>query len=99
METVLFRVIQEAITNIVKHSSATEAVIRLELVDGKVRAIMSDNGKGFEVGDKVHGYDSGLGLMGMQERVSLLGGSLRIDSQPGRGTSLSLEIPLGELVK
>ncbi len=97
METVLFRVIQEAISNVVKHSSASETTIRLELVDGKVRASVEDNGKGFEVGDKAHGYDGGLGLMGMQERVDLLGGSLQVYSQPGRGTRLSLEIPLGEM--
>ena len=99
METVLFRVVQEAITNVVKHSSATEVVIRLELIDGRVRASVQDNGKGFDAGDKVHGYEGGLGLMGMQERVALLGGSLNVDSRPGHGTSLSLEIPLGELVR
>lgn len=97
METVLFRVIQEAITNVVKHASATETTIRLELVDGKVKGSIEDNGKGFEVGDEVYKYDSGLGLMGMQERVGLLGGTLRVDSRPGRGTSISLEIPLGEV--
>lgn len=97
METVLFRVIQEAITNVVKHSAATEAIIHLELVNGQVKAKVEDNGKGFEVADKVRGYDEGLGLVGMQERVDLLGGSLRIDSRPGQGTSLSLEIPLVEM--
>ncbi|MDO8689188.1 MAG: histidine kinase [Dehalococcoidia bacterium] len=97
METVLFRVIQEAITNIVKHSGATDASIRLELVGRMVTACIADNGRGFEAGDRVSGYNGGLGLLGIQERVSLLGGSLQVESKPGEGTTLRLKIPLGDV--
>lgn len=97
IETVLFRAIQEAITNIVKHSRATDAYIHLELVERMVMARIWDNGRGFEVGDRVSGYNGGLGLLGIQERMSLLGGSLQVESEPGGGTILRLEIPLGDV--
>jgi signal transduction histidine kinase len=96
IETVLFRVVQEAITNIVKHSGASQATIRLEVVDSRLKAAIEDNGRGFEVKEAAIASQGTLGLTGMAERVSLIGGTLRIDSQPGKGTRLSLEIPLAE---
>lgn len=97
IETVVFRVIQEAITNIAKHSEARTATIRLEAVDSTLKASIEDDGKGFDVHGTLNSEDEwqGLGLHGMSERVSLLGGSFTIDSQPGQGTRLWLEIPIG----
>lgn len=96
LETVLFRVIQEAITNIAKHSGATSARIRLELKDSAVSAVVEDDGRGFDVALARQGGDKGLGLglLGMEERVTLLGGAFRVESEPGRGTRLGLRIPL-----
>jgi signal transduction histidine kinase len=92
VETALFRVIQEAITNIVKHAEAKRATIRVEFKDSAIAAMIGDDGKGFDPQGS-HG-ERGLGLLGMEERVTRLGGTLRIDSKPGRGTRIALEIPL-----
>jgi len=91
VETALFRVVQEAITNIVRHSGAGRATVRLEFRDGVVAAEISDDGKGFDP----ESARDGLGLLGMEERVTLLGGRWRIESGAGAGTRISIEIPLG----
>jgi signal transduction histidine kinase len=91
VETALFRIVQEAITNIVRHSGARRAEVRLDFRDGLVAAEIMDDGKGFALRDARHG----LGLLGMEERATFLGGSWRIDAEPGAGTRISLEIPLG----
>ena len=98
VETALFRVTQEAITNVVKYAAASHVTIRLELDDSIVTAIVEDNGRGFDP-SKPHSNGSrlsGLGLLGMEERISLLGGTFHIESSPGRGTRLRFEIPLKE---
>jgi len=91
----LFRVIQEALRNIWKHSSATRAGIIIEFHDRKTKITVCDNGKGFtmqgHVGDLAkHGK---LGLAGMQERVQLVGGTMSLQSEPGRGTTITVEAP------
>ncbi|MBI4321778.1 MAG: HAMP domain-containing protein [Chloroflexi bacterium] len=97
METVLFRVVQEAINNIVKHSGAKTARIRMEWKDATISTVIEDDGRGFDVSLPRNGNDSGLGLglLGMEERITLLGGSFRIESAPNQGTRLSLKIPVG----
>jgi signal transduction histidine kinase len=92
-ETALYRLVQEALTNVVKHSSATHVSIILTLRDGGVNALVEDDGSGFDP-DSVG--DGSLGLVGMRERVALLGGTLRIESFPGRGTTLSAYVPLSD---
>ncbi|MBI2940386.1 MAG: HAMP domain-containing protein [Chloroflexi bacterium] len=94
METALFRVVQEAITNVIKHSEAHRATVRLEFEEYSISATIADDGRGFSR----HELDGerGFGLLGMEERVTLLGGTLRIDSQPGRGTRLAIRIPLSD---
>lgn len=90
----LFRVTQEALTNTIKHGKATEANIELFYQDHAVSVVVADNGRGFSLNrvmsDKVH---QSWGLLGMQERASLLGGQVRVDSQPGAGTTVMITIP------
>jgi len=91
VETVLYRLAQEALTNVVKHAAATTVSIVLTRRDHGVSALVEDDGRGFapaEVGD-----DS-LGLVGMRERLGLLGGTLAVESTPGGGTALAAYVPL-----
>ncbi len=94
-ELTLFRIVQEALTNIRKHSNATEASITVTFSEDKVKVEIRDNGKGFSIPLRMGELTrSGkLGLNGMQERAQLLGGTLKIDSRKGEGTLLSVEIP------
>jgi len=94
-ELVLFRITQEALRNVWRHSKATQAEVVVEFDNRKTRITVSDNGKGFNfpetIGDLAR--DGKLGLVGIQERVRLLSGTLRVQSQPGKGTSISIEVP------
>lgn len=96
METTLFRVIQEAITNVSLHAQAKNVKVRLELQDGSLTAEVSDDGVGFDAQRLLVSKDKlvKLGLLGMEERVNLLNGSLKIVSSPGNGTRLSISIPV-----
>lgn len=89
-EDTLLRIGQEALTNAVRHSSATEIRQTLRFGSGWVTLIVRDNGQGFDVVTRV---GKGFGLTGMHERVASLGGSLSIDSQPGHGTEVSATLP------
>jgi len=91
VETVLYRIVQEALTNIAKHSEAGRVSIVVTQKAGSVGAIIEDDGRGFDPGSDV---DGGIGLIGMRERVALLDGSLAIESAPGRGTTLVVEVPV-----
>ena len=97
-QLVLFRIAQEALGNIRKHAEASKAVIRLESGVRKMRMTITDNGKGFEVPKQLSDLASTgkLGLTGMQERAYLLHGTLSIQSEPGKGTTVIVEIPLEE---
>lgn len=96
VEIALFRVVQEAINNIVRHAEAHNMVLGVEFKDSSIVIEVEDDGKGFDVqavslrADRVHG----LGLLGMKERVALLGGNMDIESRPGRGTHLTIIVPL-----
>ena len=87
-KTCLFRVVQEALRNISRHARASYAQIRVETANDRLLLSVQDDGAGF---DPVR--EKGLGLLGMEERVSSLGGVFRIASQSGRGTTVSLELP------
>ena len=91
VETALYRIVQEALTNIVKHAQASTISIVLARKAGAVTALIEDDGRGFNRGD---GSGEGLGLLGMGERLALLGGKLRIESTPGSGTTIVAEVPL-----
>lgn len=97
IETALYRVIQEALTNIAKHAQADEVDIRLNRVDSAITVTVTDNGVGFDPQDILNMdiQKRGFGIMGMQERVSSLGGRIDIRSQPAVGTQIAIEIPLG----
>ncbi len=90
VETALYRIVQEALTNIVKHAQAASVSIVLTRSSRAVTAVIEDDGRGFTP----DGGGEGLGLLGMGERLALLGGKLKIESSPGAGTTIVAEVPL-----
>jgi two-component system sensor histidine kinase DegS len=95
VELVLFRIAQEALTNVRKHSGATRVLTTVEFGDGTVRVIVTDNGRGFTVPERTSDLvETGkLGLTGMFERAHLAGGTVSVHSEPGQGTTVVAEIP------
>lgn len=91
VETALYRIVQEALTNVAKHAGASRVSIVLNRRNGAVGAVVEDDGRGIAAGGS--GAD-GLGLVGMRERVGLLGGRLTIESSDGSGTTIAVEVPL-----
>ena len=91
-ETVLYRIVQEALTNIVKHASAGHVSITLVRKGASAVVVVEDDGKGFDPAELRAGS---LGIAGMRERVGLVGGRLTIESSPGAGTTLVAEVPAG----
>jgi signal transduction histidine kinase len=89
--TCVYRVVQEALTNSAKHSAARQVWITLRAAAGEIRLSVKDDGRGF-----ASGRERGLGLLGLQERVAHLGGSLEVATEPGRGTLLAVTLPLPE---
>jgi signal transduction histidine kinase len=89
LETALYRIVQEALTNAAKHGQAGRAVVEVRADATTVQLSVRDDGKGFEAGADMEGF----GLLGIQERVDLLGGELLVDSSPGAGTLLSASFP------
>jgi signal transduction histidine kinase len=89
-ETTLYRVIQEALTNVVKHAGASRVSILLQRKAGAVVAVVEDDGSGF---DPTWVGPESLGLAGMRERLSLAGGRLQVESAPGAGTTIVAEVP------
>jgi PAS domain S-box-containing protein len=90
IETTLYRIIQEALTNVGRHAMARHARVAIERLESEVRATIRDDGTGFNIGQT----DRALGLVGMKERASLLGGRVEIGSQPGAGAVVSVTLPL-----
>lgn len=91
----LFRITQEALRNVWRHSGATSVEITVEFDESRTRITVKDNGKGFNLPENISDLakDGKLGLTGMQERAQLVGGTLTAYSQPGKGTTVSAEIP------
>lgn len=96
IETALYRVLQEAILNIVKHASATRVGVILDANEAEVRMIVEDDGKGFlwNETERSSAPPMRLGLLGVRERLALLGGTLEIETSPGAGTTLLIHVPL-----
>ncbi|MGQ9459412.1 MAG: sensor histidine kinase, partial [Anaerolineae bacterium] len=96
VEITLFRVVQEAMNNILRHSGARNVAISLQKREDYLDLSVEDDGVGFDLEEVVHGPDTsrGLGLLGMAERVHLLGGQLNVTSAPGEGTCIHAQIPL-----
>lgn len=95
-QLLLFRIAQEALGNIRKHAEASTATVKLGFGDDRIRITVSDNGKGFEVSQKTEDLASvgKLGILGMYERARLLGGTLEIKSELGKGTTIVMEAPV-----
>jgi signal transduction histidine kinase len=94
METMLYRVVQEALTNVARHAQAQHVGIMIERRPGRVTAIIEDDGTGFDVAEAEQ--RGRLGLLGMRERTQMLGGKLTIESAVGKGTTIFVDIPLTE---
>lgn len=90
VETALYRIIQEALTNVARHACARNVSVLLERRDQRVRAIVEDDGLGFDLTEAA--ATGRLGIYGMRERAELLGGTLTIESAPGQGTSIFVEV-------
>jgi signal transduction histidine kinase len=99
VETNLYRIAQEALNNTTKHSNADRAEVILDAREDSVRLIIEDDGTGFDIearSEAARKNGHGLGLVGMKERVELLGGSLELDSKPGSGTTVFVTVPIRE---
>ncbi len=94
VELILFRVAQEALRNVWRHSEASRAWVTVEFGDGKTTVAVRDNGKGFEVPRTMADLTTvgKLGLAGMKERARLVGGKLTLESEPGAGTTVIVEV-------
>jgi signal transduction histidine kinase len=89
VESAIFRIVQESLTNVIKHAEAERVDIDVTEHAGRVTLMIHDDGRGFDVTTRGEGF----GLLGMRERVSLVGGELRLDSAPGSGTTVTASVP------
>jgi PAS domain S-box-containing protein len=96
VETTVYRIVQEALTNIHKHAQATHVSLIVERRDAEVLAIIEDNGQGFDIESMAQAPNTGrkLGLRGMEERAALASGQLDVETAPGAGTTVYLRIPI-----
>jgi chemotaxis family two-component system sensor kinase Cph1 len=96
VETTLYRVLQEAVTNIARHAEATRVAVLLDANEKEVSMIVEDNGRGFSANEanSDEKLPKRLGLLGIQERLSLVAGALEVESAPGRGCTLYIRAPL-----
>ncbi|CAN5773641.1 sensor histidine kinase [soil metagenome] len=96
-ELALYRIVQEALSNVARHAAAGTVRVRLSFVGRAVTATVEDDGRGFAVDEVMS--NGGLGLFGMQERAAFVGGTVDIDSEPGRGTRVRATIPVMETAR
>ena len=94
----MFRVAQEALTNVVRHARAESVSLRLTSHDGMLELEIQDDGRGFALDDVRARPGSSIGLFGMTERIALVNGRIQIDSKPGRGTRVRATVPIREEV-
>lgn len=92
-ETLVFRIVQESLTNTIKHAGATRSRVVLHCLDGKLEVSISDNGKGFDTGQALRAGENGFGVRGMRDRAELFGGKLDVKSTPDEGTLVILTLP------
>jgi signal transduction histidine kinase len=90
-EEALYRIGQEAVHNVVKHANASNARIRIATEGDRLRLTVTDDGSGFDPTEVPRGH---IGLIGMRQRIDLVGGDLRVDSRRGEGTTVEAEVPL-----
>jgi signal transduction histidine kinase len=94
IETTFYRILQEAITNVVKHARAKKVGVILNATLAEAIMIIEDDGVGFELDDGSIALSSRLGLLGVRERLALVGGAIEIETTPGHGTTLIIHVPL-----
>jgi signal transduction histidine kinase len=98
LESTIYRVVQEALTNVSRHAQATQATISIVERDGTIRASVTDDGQGLpdagRLGPRGDGLEGGFGMSGMRERAELVGGELELTPAPGKGTVMRLTVPL-----
>ena len=98
IKTVLYRIAQEALTNVSRHAKASHVVVSIRLIDTTIHLEIKDNGQGFEVNGKTAARKNNrLGLIGMRERVEMIGGEFRVESAPGESTTVHVQIPAGKI--
>ena len=95
LETAAYRIVQEALTNVARHTDVSEATVRVWSDESKLNVQIEDLGSGFDP-EAVLAAGASSGLVGMRERANLLGGRLTVESTPGAGTLLTAELPLGD---
>jgi len=93
VESAVFRIVQEALANTIRHAQATRVGVLVERRDGHLLALVEDDGVGFDLEQAA--ASGRLGLAGMRERAEMLGGSLTVETAPGAGTTVVLEVPYG----
>ncbi|HET7230588.1 MAG TPA: ATP-binding protein [Longimicrobium sp.] len=95
-ELATYRIVQEALSNVVRHAHATRASVRIARNGERLLVTVQDDGRGFDPGNAMSTDGGGLGLFGMKERAGYIGGQVEVSSEPGRGTRVRAEIPLGD---
>ena len=95
IRTILYRIAQEALTNVARHSQGSSAEVIIQEVNGLIHMEVKDNGQGFEVDGTTQAKtkNNRLGLLGMRERVEMIGGTFCVESAPGKGTTVRIEVP------
>lgn len=96
VETAAYRIVQEALTNVAKHAASSSCRVSLVRLARGLVVVVGDDGVGFEAGSERSASEWGLGLVSMRERATQLGGSLVVESAPGRGTRVMVELPVEE---
>jgi two-component system sensor histidine kinase UhpB len=96
LETLVFRVVQEALTNVLRHAGVNRVSVEVERTEGRLELRIADRGQGFDPDATLMGRVSGSGLRGMRDRLELFGGRLELSSEPGKGTLVSASVPLLE---
>jgi signal transduction histidine kinase len=98
LESAIYRVVQEALTNVSRHAQATKATVSVLEREGLIRASVTDDGQGLpgaeHLGPRGDGLEGGFGMSGMRERAELVGGELELVPAPGKGTTMRLTVPL-----
>lgn len=95
VDIAIYRIVQEALSNVAKHAAASRVKVDLQEYDASIVVMVEDDGRGFDPGDlRAQGDDSGLGLVGMMERTQLLGGRFEVRASVGGGTRIEAELPL-----
>jgi signal transduction histidine kinase len=89
VETAIYRIVQEALTNVVKHAHAHRVSVLVARVGGRIRVVIEDDGTGFDPAE----VGGGIGLLGMRERIELLDGTFTVESSETSGTTLAAEVP------